>query len=52
MLHWDEPLMVVGLQQLHDGGVGPFREWEPAGRPASADSGEGGGRGSGNASVP
>jgi hypothetical protein len=37
MLHWDEPLMVVGLQQLHDAGVGPFREWEPAGRPAASD---------------
>jgi hypothetical protein len=29
MLHWDEPLMVTGLQQLHDGGVGPFRAWKP-----------------------
>ena len=29
MLHWDEPLMVGGLRQLHDGGVGPFREWKP-----------------------
>ncbi len=37
MLHWDEPLMVVGLRQLHDGGVGPFRAWEPAGRPAAPD---------------
>jgi hypothetical protein len=29
MLHWDEPLMVAGLHQLHDGGIGPFREWQP-----------------------
>lgn len=29
MLHWDEPLMVASLHQLHDAGVGPFRNWEP-----------------------
>lgn len=29
MLHWDEPLMVASLHQLHDAGVGPFRKWEP-----------------------
>jgi hypothetical protein len=29
MLHWDEPLMVAGLQQLHDAGIGPFGRWEP-----------------------
>ena len=36
MLHWDERLMAVGLQQLHDAGIGPFGPWEPgpAGRPA------------------
>jgi hypothetical protein len=36
MLHWDEPLMVVSLRQLHDAGVGPFAQWEPdpRGRPA------------------
>lgn len=38
MLHWDEPLMVTGLQQLHDGGIGPFKAWNPAGRPIGADS--------------
>ncbi len=31
MLHWDEPLMVAGLQQLHDAGIGPFRRWDPSG---------------------
>jgi hypothetical protein len=36
MLHWDESLMVVGLLQLHEAGIGPFGTWEPdpAGRPA------------------
>jgi hypothetical protein len=36
MLHWDESLMVAGLHQLHDAGIGSFREWEPdpAGQPA------------------
>ena len=29
MLHWDEPLMVVSLQQLHDAGIGPFATWDP-----------------------
>ena len=29
MLHWDEPLMAVSLQQLHDAGIGPFGPWEP-----------------------
>jgi hypothetical protein len=29
MLHWDEPLMVVSLRQLHDAGVGSFKTWEP-----------------------
>jgi hypothetical protein len=29
MLHWDEPLMAVSLQRLHDAGIGPFRNWEP-----------------------
>jgi hypothetical protein len=29
MLHWDEPLMLVSLRQLHDAGIGPFKEWEP-----------------------
>jgi hypothetical protein len=24
MLHWDEPLMVTGLRQLHDAGIGPL----------------------------
>jgi hypothetical protein len=35
MLHWDESLMVAGLHQLHDAGIGPFRKWEPdpAGQP-------------------
>lgn len=32
MLHWDESLMIVSLQQLHDAGIGPFAEWKPAGR--------------------
>jgi hypothetical protein len=41
MLHWDEPLMVAGLQQLHDGGIGPFKAWDPAGRPAATDPGRG-----------
>jgi hypothetical protein len=29
MLHWDVPLMVASLQQLHDAGIGPFAAWEP-----------------------
>jgi uncharacterized membrane protein len=29
MLHWDEPLMSVSLQQLHDAGIGPFGPWKP-----------------------
>ena len=38
MLHWDEPLMAVSLQQLHDAGIGPFGEWQPgpAGPPTGA----------------
>jgi hypothetical protein len=38
MLHWDEPLMIVGLKQLHDAGIGPFARWEPnpLGRPDTA----------------
>ena len=52
MLHWDEPLMVAGLQQLHDAGIGPFRDWEPAGRAAASDSGQGRGGSSGRASAP
>ena len=51
MLHWDEPLMVLGLQQLHDGGVGPFRAWEPAGRPGVPSSSESGGGDPGDASA-
>lgn len=37
MLHWDESLMVVSLRQLHEAGIGPFREWDPdpAGQPVS-----------------
>jgi hypothetical protein len=37
MLHWDESLMVVSLRQLHEAGIGPFRQWDPdpAGQPAS-----------------
>ncbi|HEX3236588.1 MAG TPA: hypothetical protein VHR41_20515 [Gemmatimonadales bacterium] len=27
MLHWDEPLMVVSLQRLHEAGIGPFGAW-------------------------
>jgi hypothetical protein len=29
MLHWDEPLMDVSLQRLHDAGIGPFAAGEP-----------------------
>lgn len=29
MLHWDAPLMVASLQQLHDAGIGPFAAWNP-----------------------
>jgi hypothetical protein len=29
MLHWDEPLMAVSLQQLHEAGIGPFGPWKP-----------------------
>lgn len=29
MLHWDEPLMVASLHQLHDAGIGTFRAWQP-----------------------
>jgi hypothetical protein len=47
MLHWDEPLMAVSLQQLHDAGIGPFGPWEPdPSRPSTA------GTGVGNASAP
>ena len=35
MLHWDEPLMVLGLQQLHEAGVGSFKSWDPAGGPGT-----------------
>jgi hypothetical protein len=35
MLHWDEPLMVASLQQLHDAGIEPFKSWDPAGGPGS-----------------
>jgi hypothetical protein len=39
MLHWDESLMVVSLQQLHDAGIGLFEKWqpEPARHPAMAE---------------
>lgn len=39
MLHWDESLMVLSLQQLHDARIGPFRSWEPepARHPAVAE---------------
>jgi hypothetical protein len=30
MLHWDEPLMVLSLQRLHDAGIGPFGTWRGA----------------------
>ena len=36
LLHWDEPLMVASLRQLHEAGIGPFREW----RADPASSGE------------
>jgi hypothetical protein len=29
LLHWDEALMDVSLQQLHDAGIGPFGAWDP-----------------------
>ncbi len=29
MLHWDEALMVLSLQQLHDARIGPFAAWKP-----------------------
>ncbi len=29
MLHWDVPLMVASLQQLHEAGIGPFAAWAP-----------------------
>ena len=29
LLHWDQTLMDVSLQQLHDAGIGPFGAWEP-----------------------
>jgi hypothetical protein len=29
MLHWDERLMAVSLQQLHDAGIGAFGPWTP-----------------------
>lgn len=29
LLHWDEPLMLVSLQRLHEAKIGPFRAWEP-----------------------
>jgi len=29
MLHWDEALMALSLQQLHDARIGPFAAWEP-----------------------
>jgi hypothetical protein len=35
MLHWDEPLMVTGLRQLHDAGIGPFGAWQPDTEPAA-----------------
>lgn len=37
LLHWDEPLMVTGLRQLHEAGVGPFRAWDPEGTGSRAD---------------
>jgi hypothetical protein len=36
MLHWDEPLMAVSLQQLHEAGVGPFGPWKPGPAPSPA----------------
>lgn len=30
MLHWDESLMAVSIQRLHDARIGPFAGWEPA----------------------
>lgn len=39
MLHWDERLMVVGLRQLHDAGIEPFKSWDPAGRPPGPPAG-------------
>ena len=36
LLHWDEPLMVVGLQRLHEARIGPFAAWEPG--PANGSS--------------
>lgn len=29
LLHWDEDLMVVGLRQLDEAGIGPFAAWQP-----------------------
>jgi hypothetical protein len=29
MLHWDEPLMVTSLRQLHQAAIGRFGSWEP-----------------------
>lgn len=36
MLHWDEPLMVASLRQLHAAGIGPFGTWEPDPAPRAA----------------
>jgi hypothetical protein len=38
LLHWDEPLMAISLQQLHDAGIGAFGRWDPdpPGRPGSS----------------
>jgi hypothetical protein len=31
LLHWDEPLMVRSLRQLHESAIGPFAQWQPQG---------------------
>jgi hypothetical protein len=54
MLHWDEPLMAVSLQRLHDAGIGPFGAWQPGPleQPAATEPDGAGSAGSGTALAP